>query len=82
MPSDTIREKAYRGVSELWRDFIRGDKDGLLNQFLYQLNSETGLTFHLVSQWTLPNSVYEPLARKGFSFNNEVVHLVVYGNNR
>lgn len=82
MPSDTIREKPYRGVSELWRDFIRGDKDGLLNQFLYKLNSETGLTFHLVSQWTLPSSVYEPLARKGFSFNNEVVRLVVYGNNR
>lgn len=82
MPSYTIREKAYRGVSELWRDFISGDKDGLLNQFLYQLNRETGLTFHLVSQWTLPSSVYETLARKGFSFNNEVVHLVVYGNNR
>lgn len=82
MPSDTIREKAYRGVSELWRDFILGDKDGLLNQFLYKLNRETGLTFHIVSQWTIPTSVYEPLTRKGFSFNNEVVRLVVYGNNR
>jgi len=29
MPSDTIREKPYRGVSELWRDFIRGDKDNI-----------------------------------------------------
>lgn len=82
MPSDTIREKAYRGVSELWCDFIIGDKDGLLNQFLYKLNRETGLTFHIVSQWTLPSSVYEPLARKDFSFNNDVVRLVVYGNNR
>lgn len=82
MPSDTIREKAYRGVSELWRDFILGDKDRLLNQFLYKLNRETGLTFHIVSQWTIPTSVYEPLTRKGFSFNNEVVRLVVYGNNR
>lgn len=82
MPSDTIREKAYRGVSELWRDFILGDKDGLLNQFLYKLNRETGLTFHIVSQWTIPTSVYEPLARKGFCFNNEMVRLVVYGNNR
>lgn len=82
MPSDIIREKAYHGVSELWRDFIRSDKDGLLNQFLYQLNRETGLTFHLVSQYSLPSSVYEPLARKGFSFNNEMVRLVVYGNNR
>lgn len=82
MPSDTIREKPYRGVSELWRDFILGDKDGLLNQFLYKLNRETGLTFHIVSQWTIPTSVYEPLTRKGLSFNNEVVRLVVYGNNR
>ena len=82
MPSDTIREKPYRGVSELWRDFIYGDKDSLINQFLSKLNRETGLTFHLVSQWTLPGSVYEPLARKGFSFNNDVVRLVVYGNNR
>ena len=82
MPSETIREKPYRGVSGLWRDFIYGDKDSLLNQFLSRLSRETGLTFHLVSQWTLPSSVYEPLARKGFSFNNDVVRLVVYGNNR
>lgn len=82
MPSYTIREKTYRDVSELWRDFIRGDKDELLNQFLYQLYRETGLKFHLVSQRTLPSSVYEPLAKRGFSFNNEVIRLVVYGNNR
>lgn len=56
MPSDTIREKSYRGASELWRDFIRSDKDALFNQFLYKRNSETGLAFHLVSQWTLPSS--------------------------
>ena len=82
MPSDTIREKPYRGVSELWRDFIRGDKDSLINQFLYQLNRETGLTYHLVSQWTLPSSVYESLARKGFSLNNNVVRLMVKVKNR
>lgn len=82
MPSDTIREKPYRGVSELWRDFIRGDKDAMLNQFLYQLNRETGLTFHLASRSTLPTSVYETLIHRGVSIKNDVVRLVVYGSNR
>lgn len=82
MPSGTIREKQYRGVNELWRDFIRGDEDYLTDLFLLRLSNETGLTFHLANQWTLPDSVYNSLLRRGASFNNEVIRLVVYGNNR
>jgi len=37
MPSYTIREKPYRGVSELWHDFIRGDKDALPISFSINL---------------------------------------------
>lgn len=82
MPSDTIREEQYRRIPYLWKDFIRGDKNGLLELFVSKLNRETGLNFHIVSKETLPNSVYEPLYRKGARFGeNESVSLIVYGNN-
>lgn len=80
MPSDTIREEQYRRMPYLWKDFIYGDKDGLLELFVSELSRKTGLTLHIVSKETLPNSVYEPLHRKGARFD-EMVSLIVYGNN-
>ncbi len=80
MSSDTIREKAYRDVPHLWTDFIRGDKESLLNLFLSRLYNTTGLNFHILTKKTMPSSIYERLAARGFSFSN-AVGLIVYGNN-
>lgn len=82
MSSGTLREASYRDANGLWRDFIYGDKDELINRFLQKLNYETGLSFHLATHLTLPRSLYERFARKGCTFDKEIVRLVVYGNNR
>lgn len=82
MPSETLRETSYRDVNVLWRDFIYGDKDELINRFLQRLNNETGLSFHLATHSTLPRSLYERFSRKGCTFDKEIVRLIVYGNNR
>ena len=72
MPPGTLREAQYRGISNLWVDFIKGgDKIQLLNQFVDKLSAETGIIFHLATKNTMPSSVYDRLTNLGMSFKED-----------
>lgn len=81
MPAGTLRDKQYRDVHTIWRAFIRGDEDMLLNEFIQKLNTATGLRFHVANDNNVPPSVSEYLALYGLDFDRDEVILIVYGNN-
>lgn len=83
MPLGTLREKAYRDVNNVWIDFIRGDKNILINQFLSIMSRETGLNFHLANERTLPVSLCKRLQYAGKNLSRmDYLELVVYSNNK
>ena len=85
MPSGTLREQQYRGINNLWVDFIQGgNKLELLNQFVDKLSSHTGINFHVATKYTMPRSVYDRLTELGMSFreDSDSVTLVAYANNK
>ena len=83
MPIETIRDKRCRGAdNRLWTEFIKGEKDVLLKQFVQKLNVETGLNFHVANNLSVPKRVYDLLEQRGCSLDGEDVQLIVYGNNR
>lgn len=82
MPIDTVREKERRGTDRLWKDFIRGNKDYLLEVFVKRLSDVTGLTFHIANINTVPKSLNERLTAMGSPFDGKMVEVIIYGNNR
>lgn len=81
MSIDTIREKERRGTNILWKDFIRGNKDHLLEVFVQRLSDVTGLTFHIANSNTVPKSLNERLTAMGSPFDGKMVEVIVFGNN-
>ena len=85
MPSGTLREQQYRGINNLWVDFIQGgNKLELLNQFVDKLSSHTGINFHVATKDTMPRSIYDRLTELGMSLreDSDSVTLVAYANNK
>ena len=85
MPYGTLREQQYRGINNLWVDFIKGgNKLELLNQFVDKLSSHTGINFHVATKDTMPRSIYDRLTERGMSFreDSDSVTLVAYANNK
>ena len=85
MPYGTIRDAEFRGIYNLWFDFIQGgDRIALLHQFVNKLSIDTGINFHVATVDTMPRSIYDRLTNLGMSFkeNSDSVTLIAYANNK